>query len=366
MRARRRLLTAVSFVLLPFLGCGTPGAPQPPSLRLPRPVDDLSASRKGERVVLSWTPSHMTTDRQNIRRAGDTAVCRAVNVFPMASCAQEVGRATTQMARWTKSKEAPPAHYTDSLPLSLSQQNPLGFATYALEDFNPRGAGAGLSNQVQVPLAPTLPPPDDLRTQATANGIVLSWTGVLHEHEAPELRHIYRLYRRSASVEKKPEVVLGEIALQTDPHASFVDHSFEWEQTYQYWIAVVTQVALSGKPPIEVEGENSPEITVVAHDVFPPATPAGLQAVYSGVGQQLFIDLTWAPDLEPDLAGYNVYRREAGAEWTKINSEAVKTPSFRDRNVQPGHTYFYSVSAIDERGNESARSEEASETIPRD
>ena len=29
-----------------------------------------------------------------------------------------------------------------------------------------------------------------------------------------------------------------------------------------------------------------------------------------------------------------------------------------------GKTYFYSVSAVDERGNESGRSEEASESVP--
>jgi hypothetical protein len=32
-------------------------------------------------------------------------------------------------------------------------------------------------------------------------------------------------------------------------------------------------------------------------------------------------------------------------------------------NVVPGKDYFYSVSAVDERGNESARSEETSETV---
>jgi hypothetical protein len=33
-------------------------------------------------------------------------------------------------------------------------------------------------------------------------------------------------------------------------------------------------------------------------------------------------------------------------------------------NVASGRTYFYSVSAVDIRGNESARSQEASEAVP--
>jgi fibronectin type 3 domain-containing protein len=42
----------------------------------------------------------------------------------------------------------------------------------------------------------------------------------------------------------------------------------------------------------------------------------------------------------------------------------VKTPAFRDMNVVAGKTYFYSVSAVDQRGNESGRSEETSEGAP--
>ena len=38
--------------------------------------------------------------------------------------------------------------------------------------------------------------------------------------------------------------------------------------------------------------------------------------------------------------------------------------TYRDAQVVSGRTYFYSVSAMDQRGNESARSEEASERAP--
>jgi fibronectin type 3 domain-containing protein len=76
------------------------------------------------------------------------------------------------------------------------------------------------------------------------------------------------------------------------------------------------------------------------------------------------VDLLWAPDTDADLAGYNVYRHEEGGQPAKINTELVKTPAFRDTDVTAGKTYWYSVSAIDERANESAYSEEASEAIP--
>jgi len=100
------------------------------------------------------------------------------------------------------------------------------------------------------------------------------------------------------------------------------------------------------------------------HDVFPPAVPAGVQAVFSGPGQQAFIDLIWTPVGDADLAGYNVYRHEAGAAPMKVNAELVRTPGYRDSQVAPGKNYFYSVTAVDERGNESERSEEAEERVP--
>jgi len=103
------------------------------------------------------------------------------------------------------------------------------------------------------------------------------------------------------------------------------------------------------------------EIEVFVHDVFPPSVPTGLQAVSSGTPQQPFIDLSWAPDTESDLAGYNVFRHEEGAAPVKINSDVVKAPTYRDTAVQPGRRYSYSVSAVDVRGNESERSAEASE-----
>jgi hypothetical protein len=341
--------------------CGTPGAPRPPSLELPRPATDLAASRVGDRVTLTWTAPTQTTDRQNIRHPGPVRVCRGVNAVGMLACTEAVAKLPPGP---TVNQQGKPEirQYTDVLPPDLQKQYPTGFATYALEALNLRGRSAGLSNQVEAPLAPTLPPPADFRAQLTPDGILLTWTGLLHQHEAPELGHFYRVFRHTPGA--PTEIAIGDVKLSTDPHAGFLDRTFEWQKTYLYRIAVVTSVARSGQPPIEVQGQPSPEITVVAHDIFPPAVPAGLQAVASGVGQPPFVDLTWAPNTESDLAGYNLYRRQAGQPPVKINPELVKTPAYRDRTVVPGHTYFYAVTAVDLRGNESPRSEDASEAVP--
>ena len=347
--------------ILTLAGCGLPGSPQPPSLQLPKPVNDLAATRKGSTVTLTWTPPTQTTDGLNIRRAGSTEVCRAVGSLPMPRCEKIAVLADAQVEHWTKGTMAARHDYTDTLPDALQQQNPTTEATYALNDLNRSARSAGLSNQVTVPLAPTLPPPNGLEAKVIADGVLLSWTGSTPPVTSPPLHYLYRIFRRDLTNQKQSELIAGEVAV---PAESFLDRNIDWEQRYAYHIAAVTAVEQSGKEPVEVEGDDSPTIEAVTHDIFPPAVPTGLQAVYSGVGQKPFIDLTWAPNLESDLAGYNVYRREAGTQPTKINTDVVKTPSFRDPNAEPGHQYFYSVSAIDVRGNESAKSEETSERVP--
>jgi hypothetical protein len=251
------------------------------------------------------------------------------------------------------------ASYVDILP-AAAFSDPTGEITYAVEVLNEDRRSAGLSNQVRVPAAPTLPHPADFKATVTADGIVLKWEAVPEPPSAPELQYRYRVYRREEG--GTVDTLVGELPLNAPPE--LIDRNFEWEKTYEYRANVVTAITQADKPEIEVEGDDTPPLKVFAHDVFPPMVPTGLQAVYSGEGQQPFIDLIWAPDTDADLAGYNVYRREENGEPVKINSELVKTPAYRDSNVQSGKKYFYSVSAVDVRGNESTRSDEASEAVP--
>jgi hypothetical protein len=352
-----------------LVGCGFPGVPKPPSLELPEPVADLRGVRKGDRVFLDWTVPSETTDHLAVRHLGSTRVCRSQDAA-MTECANPVGevpppqraRASHQQSKSAKRVTKLQASYIDKLSPALLVENPGAQIFYAVSVLNENGRSAGLSNIVHVPAVPVLPPPSDFRAQVTAEGVVLSWSPIPRAKESPALRHSYRVYRRLES--GTTDTVVGEVPLYASSGTQIVDHSFEWEKTYVYRATVVTLIHEEGKPDTQFEGDDTPAAKVFAHDVFPPAVPAGLQAVFSGVGQQPFIDLVWAPDTDADLAGYNVFRREAGTTAVKINSELVKTPAFRDMNVASGKTYFYSVSAVDVRGNESAPSQETSEAVP--
>ena len=363
MRLRLYCVAGSLLLIAPLSGCGTPGAPQPPSLQLARPVEDLTASRKGNRVELDWTLQRKNTDRTLVKHPPAIHVCRREGTGLMSACAvvAEVPspKAQPQAKKGQAQEAAIRMRYVDSLPPQLGQDNPADFVTYAVEEVNSHGRSAGLSNQVPIPVAPTIAAPDEVSAQVSAEGVRVSWTGPAPPAAPADLSYRYRIMRKPVGA--PAYTVLADVVPAAS--GSYLDKTFEWEQKFQYRITTVTQVDSHGINTA-VEGDDSPPVAVFTRDIYPPAQPAGLQAVFSSVGQKPFIDLTWAPNLESDLAGYNVFRRTAGAPVEKLNQQLVQTSSFRDENVEPDKKYIYSVSAVDLRGNESQRSAEATETVP--
>ncbi|HEV2396438.1 MAG TPA: hypothetical protein VGS27_05835 [Candidatus Sulfotelmatobacter sp.] len=353
---KRWLLLCAPLILT---ACATMGPPLPPSLDLPKAPSDLRAARKGDRVTLTWTLPALTTDRQTIRSLGPTLICRGSG--PLKDCENPIGQTASQAtpAAPPPSKQKPEGTYTDRLTESMQTDAPGAFATYAVVVLNKEGRGAGLSNQVEISLAHTLPPPQDFQARLTAQGIALSWIGNAPPAAEPGVHYVYRVYRSVQGSEDR--MLVAQMPVRELQEFSTTDTTFEWEKTYEYRAETVTVI---DAPPAQVEGEDTPTVKVFADDVFPPAVPTGLQAVFSGPGQKPFIDLIWAPVTDADLAGYSVYRHEEGAAPVKLNRELVRTPAYRDSSVEPGKRYWYSVSSVDLRGNESARSEEANEAVP--
>jgi hypothetical protein len=373
-----RKLPALLALCLVMAACAQLGPPLPPSLELPKAPSDLRVIRKANRVTLYWSEPSLTTDRQSVRYLGSTLICRSPEPeisacgnpvvtlpAPHALVKKSGSRSPSQKsAQKTANQNAAPQTYTDTLPPTLLRENPAAEITYAVEVQNANARSAGVSNRVHVPAIMTLPPPADLTAQLTGDGVILSWTstGGLHDSGADlGVQLFYRIYRRDEITGK--DAVAAEIPLGEPDHVHFTDSAFEWEKTYLYRVTAVSTIQRPDNQ-VQVEGDDSANIRVVAHDVFPPAIPTGLQAVYSGEGQKPFIDLIWAPVTNTDLAGYNIYRSTSGNNAIKLNTEPVKSPSYRDTFVVSGITYTYTVSSVDVRANESPRSEPASETVP--
>jgi fibronectin type 3 domain-containing protein len=95
-------------------------------------------------------------------------------------------------------------------------------------------------------------------------------------------------------------------------------------------------------------------------DLKPTAAPANLRVNSVGNGE---VSLAW--DAVPGSAGYNLYRSPlSGGGWVKVNTEPLTVTEFTDAGLQNARTYYYVVTSLDSRGNESRYSNEV-DALPR-
>jgi fibronectin type 3 domain-containing protein len=135
---------------------------------------------------------------------------------------------------------------------------------------------------------------------------------------------------------------------------SYRDTLFDFGKTYAYIVRGV--VIVDGNV---LESTDSSPAVVSPRDTFPPAAPQNpVAAVLAGATPgSLLVDLSWSINLETDLAGYRVYRSEQqDTRGVLITPELLLAPAYRDTSVEPGHHYWYSVTAADRAGNESEAS----------
>jgi len=354
---------------LVLAGCGTPGAPLPPSLNLPDPVTDLAATRTGDRVALTWTMPKKNTDKLLLK--GNVAV-RVCHKEDQATC--------TPVNAKLSVAPGSSGTFTDTLAPALSSGTPRPLI-YFVELTNRNGRSAGQSNAAAMLAGQAPAPVTGLAAQVRKEGVVLRWTPD-SPHAAIRLHRTLLTPQPSAAPGTKPKSQQGILAPPPEPleqsllvdagpssveapdHA--LDKDVRFGQTYEYRAQRVARVTVNGQA-LELAGELSAPIRVEILDVFPPAVPTGLAAVATAADATApaSIDLSWQPVSDADLAGYQVYRREADGAWQRITpAQPVVGPAFHDGQVQPGHTYRYTVTAVDQGGHESARSAETEETVP--
>lgn len=369
-------------------GCGMPAAPQPPSLKLPEPVKDLTAKRTGEAVSLAWTMPKRDTSKVALKPGVAVAarVCRSEGAMGACETVAHLGF-----------KPGADGAFTETLPPALATGS-LRPVRYFVELINRRGRSAGLSNAAIVLAGQAPAAVASLTAEMHKGGVALHWTPGPPEPYETQVRLVRTLLTpptksipesgpRSGSktASKSTE---GPLAPPAEPvernllvpnsevRGGALDKDIRFGETYSYRAQRVARVSVDGKT-LELDGPLSPPVRIDAENVFPPSVPTGLAAVATpaenGVRPSIgpSIDLSWQPDTEADVAGYAVYRRDVAAggqptgAWQRISpAQPVIGPGYHDANVEPGHTYEYTVTAIGQNGRESARSEPAEETVP--
>lgn len=361
-RPPRPVLSAPLFAWVVLLGlllpaCGRKGPPVPPRPVAPAAVSTIRAEAEDRTIVVSWVRPSRNEDRSPLTDLAEFRLFRAVSPAAVGASA---GRPAFSLLATVRADQPDNASVEGDRIAFRDGGGSVGLLpdtryTYRVQAVNRKGTAGPPSVEVSVDFL--LPPPAPAGLSASAgDGIVdLSW-------EAPAQPgppgtsppRGYNLYRAERSEGYGDDPVNGSPIAET----RFRDSGVVNDHTYRY---VVRSVA-GGRPPWH-ESQDSNEVTATPMDFTPPAPPRGLVAVPGPGG----IALSWEPNVEPDLLGYFIYRRELpGLTSSRLLQTPIPATSYLDRTAQPRKSYVYTVTAVDRsrHRNESDPSAEASASQP--
>jgi hypothetical protein len=347
---------------------------------VPQAVADLAGVQAGNSVVLTFALPKEMPDHRPLNRTPSIDIYRdfesapATPEPPPTASLHRTLLVTIPGSLVDQYSDRGHIRYVDTLRPDDFTKHPDGVAVYMVRTFASSKAPSADSNAALVRVFPAPDAIADLKAQMTHDsGVVLTWTAPQKTLTGSASSIVgYRIYRAEAlpgtanapvSVENlkptSPFARIGEIAATS---SQFSDPQFDLSKTYVY--SVRSMVKYSAEP---LESDDSNLAVITPRDTFPPAAPEGLIVVVvtAQPGTPAHLELSWAISPETDIAGYNVYRSEqANIARSRLNSELLLTPSFRDMNVLPGHSYFYTVTAVDRSANESVSGVAVSGEVP--
>lgn len=347
-------------------GCGAPGQPVPPSPPVPTAIADLTAHQAGDGAQLTFTMPTRTIDGDRLAQSPAVEILRGA-IKPDGSLDAKSFRVvyTIPGSLVENYRSEDHTQFTDPIAPEEIKAHPGGSVAYLVRTRASQKRASGDSNAVTLRFFPVPERIGSVDTRVTETAIELTWTAPSHTSAGDPLSSFqgYRIYRGEldpASTQaaakdlsqakwKTPLTLLGP-----SDTPNYRDTGFDFGKTYVYIVRSEIP-AESGA----LESSDSVPAIVSPRDIFPPAAPQGLvAAVIPGATQgTLIVDLSWSINVETDLAGYRVYRSEQeGTRGQLLSPELLLTPSLRDTSVEQGRRYWYTVTAVDRTGNESAGS----------
>ena len=330
-------------LLVGLTGCGYVGDPQPPALKIPKPVLDLRVIERGSKLEVSFTMPVATGEGLPVREAGEIDLRIGPAPAPPFEMNGWMAGTKSIFIEWPvlaplPAKGGPVAQTVtqsfDALPWAGKD------VILAVRLTSPSGRPSAVSNLVAASVIAPLTLPAGFAAESRADGIQLRWTAL------PQPGTAYRITRQ-----------IGDGAPQTiadTAEAQYLDLVTAFGPTYRYTIQSYVKAG-----DINALSDASPGLAVAHLDHFPPAVPTGL-AVLAGATA---IELGWDRNTDADLAGYRIYRATGDGDFVWLPGE-MEPPAFRDTTVKSGQRYRYVITAVDRLGNESGRSEPAEAEAP--
>jgi hypothetical protein len=344
-------------------GCGKRRPPLPPVERVQQRTELLSGAQQGNRVILSWpAPQRNAPDSsvQSIRRIDVYRLAEKPGT-PLPLTEEEFAARSTLVGSVTSQQiknAGETLSYADTLELAGEPTR----LRYAVRYVNASGQRAAFSNFLLIEPAARIALPPTLVTtgkEISEDAITLSWQPPAANIDGSTPVNLlgYNVYRMDEAQNETSQTPLNSALVSG---TEYVDKNFKFGNTYRY---IVRAVSL-GTEGAQVESLNSNSLSVSPRDIFKPAAPAK-PSIVSSLGR---ISIFFPANLEPDIAGYNIYRTTdpnlPKESWTKLNSALLTRTTYHDEKVESGRKYYYYLTAVDQAGNVSDPSEVVSETVP--
>jgi len=342
---RNRLLLAAVLLAVILAGCGKKTRPVPPDTVLPAPIADLTYQLDEKGVELRWSFPRTTVQGERLPyRIEKFELLRAV--IPAKDycegCPVPFGPPIEIVAEMAGKGQV---LYQETL------LRPGHRYIYRVRSIAGWFVRSDDSNAVSFLWDTPLQAPSGLKIEAGDQSLNLSWQAVagLLDGKPVDDPIRYQILRSSDG----GETFAG---LPGEPLTSltYTDKGLRNGKIYLYKVR-----ALRLHDGTTAAGLTSPAVAGTPRDLMPPAPPRQLKLVATPKE----VKLIWEAGLEPDLAGFSIYRRTAKSKTPeKIGEVRGAGLSFVDRKPpKKKGLYYYSVTAFDraEPANESAPSLEA-------
>lgn len=201
-----------------------------------------------------------------------------------------------------------------------------------------------LTRRVRVDEPKQPDPAGDLRLAVRDDVVELEWDYRRYRGGEADRTVAFNIYRREENGEEL-RINRGPV-LRVEGYLSYLDRDARQGVTYRYGVRAV-----------DIIGELSSSVysePITLRDTTPPLVPMGLSAHDREEG----VFLVWNISPDPDVVHYNVYRSDTlEGTYERISEQPipVEQTRFLDEKVERGRPWFYSLTAVDEAGNESPR-----------